>query len=371
MRPLDLELRRIAIPFRASFRHAAAERRVTESVWVEARLPGAIGYGEACPRPYVTGEDLASVKAFFRRHHGELTAAIAGVDDVIAWGDTHRAEIDANPAAWCAVEMALLDALARERGVSIETLLGLSPAIGTFHYSAVVGADDGATFRATVDRYRALGFTDFKLKLSGDARQDGDNLDWFQRQGGDAWRLRLDANNLWATPDEAAGYLGVFTCRVFALEEPLRAGRYPALARLAAARRTRIILDESCARAEQLGELDGLDGGWIVNVRVSKMGGILRALRVVETARHRGIPIVVGAQVGETSLLTRAALTVAAQARDLLLAQEGAFGTLLLATDVCGEPLMFGPAGRLELRDPMAPGLGIVVRPDRSFLGAF
>src|SRR5262245_66534742 len=41
------------------------------------------------------------------------------------------------------------------------------------------------------------------------------------------------------------------------------------------------------------------------------------------------------------------ALTVAVQARD---------------------PLMFGPAGRLELRDPSAPSLGIVVCPARSFL---
>lgn len=365
---LGLELRRIAIPFRAPFRHAAAERRATESVWVEARTPGGTGYGEACPRPYVTGEDLGSVRTFFRRHHDELTTAIAGVDDVVAWGDTHRDEIDRNPAAWCAVEMALLDALARERAVSIETLLGLPAASGVFRYTAVVGAADGATFRATVERYRALGFTDFKLKLSGHVRQDHENLAWLRRAGGDAWRLRLDANNLWPTVDEAARYLDALACPVFALEEPLRAGRYAALARLGAVRCARIILDESCARAEQLGVLDGLGGRWIVNVRVSKMGGILRSLRVVEAARRQGIPVVVGAQVGETSLLTRAALTVAARARDLLLAQEGAFGTLLLTADVCEEPLMFGRAGQLELRDPSAPGLGIVVRPDRSFL---
>lgn len=365
---LGLELRRIAIPFRAPFRHAAAERHATESVWVEARTPGGVGHGEACPRPYVTGEDLATVRAFFRRHRDELTAVIAGVEDVAAWGETHRAEIDRNPAAWCAVEMALLDALARERAVSVEALLGLAPASGTFRYSAVVGAGDTATFRATVDRYRALGFADFKVKLSGDARQDRDNLAWLRRAGGDAWRLRLDANNLWTTVGEAARYLDALACPAFALEEPLPPGGYAALARLAAARGTRIVLDESCARAEQLGDLDRHPGPWIVNVRVSKMGGLLRALRVVEGARRRGLPVVVGAQVGETSLLTRAALTVAAQARDLLLAQEGAFGTLLLAEDVCDEPLMFGPGGRLELPDPSAPGLGLVVRPERGFL---
>jgi L-Ala-D/L-Glu epimerase len=75
--------------------------------------------------------------------------------------------------------------------------------------------------------------------------------------------------------------------------------------------------------------------------------------------------------VGETSLLTRAALTVAAQAHDLLLAQEGAFGTHLLAADVCEEPLMFGAGGQLALRDPAAPGLGIAVRSPRTFLETF
>ncbi len=60
------------------------------------------------------------------------------------------------------------------------------------------------------------------------------------------------------------------------------------------------------------------------------MGGLLRSLNVAEAARRRGIPIVVGAQVGETSVLTRAALVVARSAGDRLLAQEGAFGTYLL-----------------------------------------
>jgi L-alanine-DL-glutamate epimerase-like enolase superfamily enzyme len=254
--------------------------------------------------------------------------------------------------------------------VPIEALLDLPPLTDTFHYSAVGGADDRQAFRATVERYRALGFTDFKVKLSGDVARDRDNLAWFSREGGDAARLRVDANGLWTTVSEATRYLDAVACPVFAVEEPLRAGGYPALARLAAARQLRIILDESCTRGEQLQDLDTVHGRWVLNIRVSKMGGILRSRRAVEAARRRGIPIVVGAQVGETSLLTRAALTVAALAQDLLLAQEGAFGTLLLATDVCDAPLMFGPAGALRLPDPFAPGLGIVVRRDRSFLEA-
>jgi hypothetical protein len=38
---------------------------------------------------------------------------------------------------------------------------------------------------------------------------------------------------------------------------------------------------------------------------------------------------------------------VATQAADLLLGQEGAFGTHLLSGDIVDPPLMFGPAGVL------------------------
>jgi L-alanine-DL-glutamate epimerase-like enolase superfamily enzyme len=91
----------------------------------------------------------------------------------------------------------------------------------------------------------------------------------------------------------------------------------------------------------------------VLNLRVSKMGGLLRSLEVARAARRLAIPIVVGAQVGETSFLTRASLPVAREAGDLLLAQEGAFGDRLLVRDPCDPSLAFGRGGLLA-----APGTG-------------
>jgi L-alanine-DL-glutamate epimerase-like enolase superfamily enzyme len=114
---------------------------------------------------------------------------------------------------------------------------------------------------------------------------------------------------------------------------------------------------------DQLASLGGPPDRWIVNVRVSKMGGLPRSLHVVGAACEAGSGIIVGAQVGETSLLTRAALPVAQAAGASLAAQEGAFGTRLLARDVCDPPLIFGPAGVLETDAFPAlrrPGFGIL-----------
>jgi hypothetical protein len=76
--------------------------------------------------------------------------------------------------------------------------------------------------------------------------------------------------------------------------------------------------------------------------------------------------VIVGAQVGETSVLTRAQLTAARSAGDALVAQEGAFGTFLLERDVCDPPLMFGAGGVLDASAyPMltGPGLGVGTSP--------
>ena len=79
------------------------------------------------------------------------------------------------------------------------------------------------------------------------------------------------------------------------------------------------------------------------------MGGILRSLAIAEKSKALGIPIIIGAHVGETSILTRAALTVVNAYRDIVIAQEGAFGTHLLEWDITENPLMFAAGGKLDI----------------------
>jgi len=67
-----------------------------------------------------------------------------------------------------------------------------------------------------------------------------------------------------------------------------------------------------------------------LRIRVSKLGGLLRTLTMIRAARTRGLGIVVGAQVGETSILARAGIVAAHAADSSLVGYEGAFGTRLL-----------------------------------------
>lgn len=365
MKLVALQAFSLNIPFRQSFRHASAERSVTQTLWVEARSATQAGYGEGCPREYVTGEGLASAHAFVGRHAGRLCQAIDSVAALRAWIAANQPAIDADPAAWCAVELALLDWLGKEAGRPLEALLDLPPLDGSFRYSAVLGDSSAGAFEALLARYREAGFTEFKIKLSGEPSLDRDKVRLLKAAGLAPDRVRADANNLWNSPADAAGHLGALDFPFWAVEEPLQPGDLAGLHRLAGDLGTRIILDESFQHAAQMEALPGAPDLWILNLRVSKLGGVIRSLAALERARQRGLDVMIGAHVGETSLLTRAALTLAAYAGDSLLGQEGAVGTHLLQRDVIDPPLMFGAGGRLDSGQyafPQRSGLGLDVQ---------
>lgn len=342
----EITLNSLEIPFRLEFKHAAASRKVTSTAWITVRSEKYAGYGESCPREYVTGETMESVKSFFKTHKKSLQEKIDSLSSLQDWSLEHRSAIDQNPAAWCAIELALLDMLALETDQSIEQLLDLPALSGEFQYTAVLGDNKIEHFARQVDQYAAMAFGDYKLKISGDLEKDKEKLQYLVGAKTDA-RIRLDANNLWQQAAIASDYLNSLETELFAIEEPLAANDYNGLREVANAVKTKIILDESFLREDQFALINNDPSNWIINLRVSKMGGILRSLKIVEMARSYGIAIIIGAQVGETSLLTRSALTVANASRDILIAQEGAYGTILLEKDICQPPLMFGKGGRI------------------------
>jgi muconate cycloisomerase len=96
------------------------------------------------------------------------------------------------------------------------------------------------------------------------------------------------------------------------------------------------------------------------NIRISKNGGLRRAVELAELAAENGVPFTVGCMVGESGILS------AAQRRLLQLVSpprfvEGNYGKLLLTEDLTSPSLRFGWGGRIK---PMkGPGLGVRVDP--------
>ena len=158
--------------------------------------------------------------------------------------------------------------------------------------------------------------------------------------------------------DAAIGALEGLRDYAWAAEEPVSARDWKGLEAVGAQTGMTIILDESVTRLKDLSAL-GSGATYILNARVSKHGGLLRTLEIIRAARDRGIKIIVGAQVGETSILARAGIVAARAAGADLVAYEGAFGTRLLVRDAVMPSIGFGYRGRIALGACSGAGLGL------------
>lgn len=121
-----------------------------------------------------------------------------------------------------------------------------------------------------------------------------------------------------------------------------------------------IIVDESFTRVV---DLDPMPAGraFIPNLRVSKLGGLVRSLAALRRALDQYRKVIVGAQVGETSVLARAGVALAAAAGDHLVAYEGGYGGRLLKWGIATPPIVFARGGVVDLSTmALAPeGLGL------------
>lgn len=363
MRIERLDVFSFPVPFKVVFRHASASRAQAQNIIVKATSDcGHVGYGEGCPRDYVTGETVAGGVAFLDTIAPALKDSVRDERNLKTWIDAHRDLIDGNPAAFCAAEIAILDLIGKVKRQPIEDLVAMPRLTGAFPYSAILGDAPYLAYRWQLHRYWSKGFRDFKIKVSGDLRRDRRKLRAFKQTTDPSLRLRLDANNLWTSADACIRHLEALDHDAFAIEEPLQQGDLEGFRHVGDACGAKIVLDESLSRPDQMAALDG--GPWLINLRISKMGGIFRSLDIARMAGDSGIGIIVGAQVGETSILTRAAITVMNAYRANLVASEGAFGTHLLQRDLTTPSLMFGAGGMLDtehMAESRRPGLGLSV----------
>jgi muconate cycloisomerase len=97
------------------------------------------------------------------------------------------------------------------------------------------------------------------------------------------------------------------------------------------------------------------------NIKLSKVGGILEAMKIHRLAAQHGISVQLGAHFGETSILTAAGIIFATLAKDLK-AVEGGFGTHLLERDFTETSLMFDQQAEIEWGEVngLSAGLGVI-----------
>ena len=364
MKITRIDLLRIRVPFRLTFRHSLAARSVGENVLVRMQSDdGRAGYGECVPRTYVTGESIESV---WRVLSDGLGVPLSGVeyssfDQVV---DALR-ELGASvprdqQAAFCALELAALDLAGRCFGVSAGQVVGPVVHDDVF-YSAVLSADGMEAVLKTCAGMKRLGFQAVKLKVGADLDANVKLMQAVREALGSTVSIRVDVNCAWTLETALKQIEALVPFGLDAVEQPLPQGDMESLAALTARSPVRIILDESIASVDDAVHAIEAKACHCFNIRVSKCGGLLRACEIRDLAAAADLDCMLGAQVGETALLSAAGRHIATRSQGFVFL-EGSYGALLLEHDIGREDLTIGPRGRAGALS--GPGLGVDVDTD-------
>ena len=361
-----ITIHRLKIPFHQAFHHATQSREESDAVVVRVKdSDGQIGYGEALPRPYVTGETTASMIAHLREQLApEIFARtwVAGwetfelLDSCRAdWTRSHDSAVSAWNGAFCAVELALLDWSLKTLDTSLSAFL--PPTRNEVVYSGVISSDNPAEAASLAKRMTRFGLRQLKIKVG--TADDADRVAAVRQAVGPQVALRADANGAWIATQavETLNRLKPFNLQV--IEQPVPAGDLAGMTKVRAESGLPVMADESLVTIEQARQLIDARACDYFNIRLSKCGGVTGSLVIAKLADQAGIKIQVGAQVGETAILSAAGRTFAAHLPALAFA-EGSFGTWLLSEDIAFEDVSFGYAGVAPLLN--SRGLSVTVK---------
>jgi len=320
-----------------------------------------MGYGEGVPRAFVTGEVLADslsylqevlAPAILTRDFPSPQALLQALADLYAQLHASR-----HPAAFCALETALLDAAGLTWKIPVSHLIGPKYR-SSLEYSAVIPLMSHQQMRHYFHIVKTNYMRFVKLKVGTDS--DLETLRLARDELGPEVDIRVDANSAWTPAEAIARLREMLPYHLSAVEQPVAKADFAGMQQVSEALPIPVIADESLCNEEDARRLIELQACHIFNIRLSKCGGPGAATRIRRMAEKAGILCQLGCQVGETSILSAVgrhfALTV-----PRLSYVEGSYSHYLLARDVVVQPVVFNGGG-MAFELP-GPGLGIDVLP--------
>ncbi len=344
-------------PFIISRARADSTRAAIVRARVRAGAATAIGYGEAAlplgsaePLEALVAAVAAAAPALASREVTTLEALSALVDGCFSGSNPARAGLIS----------ALFDAFARLAGVPLHRVLGAREA-QPMVTDITLPIAEPAHLAGLARGYWARGFRCFKLKVGHRLEHDQRTVERVAAAAPEA-TLLFDANEGFGADDALAllRHTAALGLAVTCFEQPCERDDLAGLRRVRVEGGVPVVADESVVDERSLDALvaaDAVDG---VNLKLVKMGGIDRCLRLGREAQARGLSLMVGAMIESRLGLTAMAHVVAALGGVRWVDLDTAF---LLAADPY-EGGMCADGATLTL--PATPGLGIAPLVDRQ-----
>ncbi|MGI9648197.1 MAG: cis-3-hydroxy-L-proline dehydratase [Acidimicrobiia bacterium] len=313
---------------------------------------GIVGHGEVCP---LGPAYLPSYAEGVRAGLGKLAPLLIGHDptqlEVI--NRFMDASLKGHPYVKSPIDMACWDILGQAAGQPLANLLGGRFGDDFVLYRAISQADP-AEMAESVARYRDEGYRRFQLKVGGDPDLDIQRI----RQVADGMqpgeKLVADANTGWLMHEAARVVRGVADVDVY-IEQPCLS--YEEC--LSIRRRTThpFVMDESIDGLTPLLRGHADDAMDVVNIKISKFGGLTRARQARDLCSSLGLAMTIEDAWGG-DIVTAAIAHLAHSTPTELLFTATDFNSYVTVDIADGAPQR--EDGRMKA--PTAAGLGIQPR---------
>lgn len=336
------------VPFRSPYTSARGASLHREAIVLEVTADnGLAGLGEAVLMPE-TPEPLALLQAAM-----QLLAPNLINLEPHTWLATDDSDA-AIMAVLAAIDVAICDLLASERGVSIANYLQ-APARESVPVNALVTTPgpeaSDAAHAAVSDGYRCI---KLKVGMERSLQAERSRVGSVRDAIGPDVSLRIDPNGSWSV-DQAIEYINELSqYGIEYVEQPIAEGRIEDLARVQANVTVPIAADEDISSLGAAQAIIEAKAAQVLILKPSRLGGIRPCLEIIRRASAAGIRSNVTTSI-ETGIGTAACLQLAA-CLPLDAPASGLSTGMLLETDLA-TPLLTPLDGLIRL--PAAPGLGV------------
>lgn len=286
MRISRVDLKLVRLPLVRTFRTSSSSKNEIAHILVRVEADGQVGWGEcASPSdPYYCPETTETCWHILKDF---LAPAVIGrdwetIDDLTG---LYR-RVKGNNFAKAGLEMACWDALAHRLGKPLAALLGGTRSEIASGVSLGIEGDLATLFEL-IEQYLGEGYRRIKLKIA--PGWDVEVVRAVRERYPDV-PLQVDANSAYSLKDiDRLKQLDDFG--LLLIEQPLAHDDIIDHVRLQEVLKTPVCLDESIHSAEDARKALDLGACRVINIKVSRVGGLSEARRIHDLCLSRGVPV--------------------------------------------------------------------------------
>jgi len=351
----DVKVYPIEIPLYRTFATSMAKQNTGRFVIVEVCADGLSGFGEADPRPHITGETIYSSVSILKNY---LIPAILG-KSFYDLENIHQAleVVKFNTTAKSAIDIAVFDLMGKTLNIPLYNLLGGNKGKAVkLNAWAGIENEPNKVIDTIINKIER-GFNHaIKIKVGkNNFYSEVKLLKQLTKLIPENIDVIIDANQAWSYLFAKTHLMKFIDCGVTIVEQPVRYDDLEGMQKLTQKMPVEIMADESLCSANDAFNMASKGIASMFNIKLLKCGGLYPAKKLLGIAESAGISCMVGSTV-QTSISAAAQAHIAAASNviefaDILVPNE------FLVTDIANGFKV--NKGSVNFSDK--PGLGLEV----------